>query len=133
MTPFIHALVVHEDDIDQYGHVNNAKYLIYYEQCRRVYATSRGYGPEVVKELQQGPIVLEAHVKFKKELSAGDEVSISYLPEPTSRRFFNVHQEMFNPKGEICSSAKYVMAFFDLKERKIIPFNDHWKRVVGAD
>ena len=54
---------------DLYGHVNNASYLTLFEDARWAWLTANGYGFDTVKETGQGPVLLEANIKYLKEVN----------------------------------------------------------------
>jgi acyl-CoA thioester hydrolase len=64
---FEYEVLIKEQHLDSYGHVNNATYLALYEEARWEAITQRGYGYKTVHETGLGPIVLEVNVKFLKE------------------------------------------------------------------
>src|SRR6476620_10426697 len=65
-----------ESHLDTFGHVNNATYLQLFEEARWDLITSRNFGLEKVRETQTGPVILEAHVKFQRELHNRATVTI---------------------------------------------------------
>ena len=65
---------------DLYGHVNNASYLTLFEEARWDLVAANGYTLETVKETGKGPVILEANIKYLKEVRDGAQVEISPLP-----------------------------------------------------
>ena len=66
-----YTFTVREKHIDSYGHVNNATYLQLFEEARWVMIEANGYGFKRIHELKIGPIILEIHIKFIKEILLG--------------------------------------------------------------
>ncbi len=128
---FIFEFVVEEDLLDEYGHVNNANYLMLYEKARWNILKSSGKGYDVIRENKTGPVILEVTVRFSKELLAGQRIII----ETTSRRkndlIFFFDQIMINEKKEIASKAVFTAALFNLEKRKMVRPDDEWLRAFG--
>ena len=130
MRVFEYPLTILETHLDVYGHVNNATYLRLYEDARWDFITKNGYGFAKIQELGLGPIVLEAHVTYKKELSAREEVLIrSWVKGMKNRLIMEIEQEMLK-KGEVASTLLLTVGFFDLKARRLIPPTKEWLSAV---
>jgi acyl-CoA thioester hydrolase len=51
--PFIHERVAHHAEIDGYGHVNNAVYVAWLDDCAWAHSTARGISPELCRSLNR--------------------------------------------------------------------------------
>jgi len=129
---FVHAysIQIKERDIDFYGHVNNAVYLILYEEARWDMITSQGYSAKKIKETGYGPVVLEVNVKYLKELNLRDEIIIKSQVADYTKKIFCLKQEIWRGE-EICSLAEFKMALFDLNLRKIIHPTEAWLKAIS--
>lgn len=123
--------MVQETQLDIFGHMNNARYLEVFEQARWDVITQRGYGLSKVQETGQGPVILEAHLRFLKELKQRDKIKISVVCTEYNGKIGKLKQEMLNDKNEVCAELILVVAFFDLKLRKIILPTPEWKVAIG--
>ena len=47
--PFIHARVAEHAEIDGYGHVNNAVYVVWLDDCAWAHSIHRGISPEMCR------------------------------------------------------------------------------------
>ncbi len=63
-----YRLLIQEQHLDTFGHVNNAVHLQLFERVRWDLITSNGYGLADVHRLQIGPTLLEVQVRFAREL-----------------------------------------------------------------
>jgi thioesterase III len=128
---FSYEFTVDYELIDDYGHVNNARYLDLYEKARWDILDQSGYGQEVVKESKKGPVILEVTVRFSKELLPGQRIRI----ETTSRRkndiIFYFDQVMITEEGKEASRAVFTSALFDLAKRKMIKPDQGWLKALG--
>jgi YbgC/YbaW family acyl-CoA thioester hydrolase len=128
---FSYEFTVDKELLDEYGHVNNARYLDLYEKARWDILDKSGYGPEMVKESKKGPVILEVTVRFSRELLPGQRIRI----ETTSRRkndiIFYFDQVMINEEGKEASRAVFTSALFDLEKRKMIKPDEGWLKAFG--
>lgn len=131
-----YEIIIKESHLDTFGHVNNAVYLQLYEEARWDFITARGYGLKEVKKHQKGPVILEAHIKFIKELQLREKIQITF--EPVSKpgqarsKIIQIHQKMFKPNGDVASELVVTVGFFDLVERKLISPTEEWQRVLAT-
>ncbi|MDA8793116.1 acyl-CoA thioesterase [Bacteriovoracaceae bacterium] len=134
MQDFLYRMQILEEHLDSFGHVNNAKYLEMYEKARWEMITLGGYSYKKVQELQKGPVVLEAHVKFRKELVLREWVTIDFnIGVVEGKKLQKGSQNIIKDNGEIASTAEFVFGFFDLKERKLIEPTLEWKQALGLN
>ena len=129
---FFYSATVLDSHLDVFGHMNNAVYLELYEKARWKMITKNGYGLAEVQELQQGPIILDVHCKFLKELRLYDVIRISCQTKELGKAYALFEQTMFNEKEELCSQAIFKFALFDLKKRKLVPPTERWLRAIGV-
>lgn len=128
---FLYETVVQETHLDVFGHMNNARYLELFEQARWDIITKNGFGLTKIKESGQGPVILEAHLRFMKELYARTTIKISVECTEYNGKIGKLKQEMFNEKNEVCAELIVVFGLFDLKARKLILPTDDWKKAIG--
>ena len=67
---------IQPEQLDLYGHLNNAQYLQILESARWNWIEKFGGTRELVTKLGVGPIVLEINIQFLKELKAAEEILI---------------------------------------------------------
>lgn len=121
-----------EENIDCFGHVNNAEYLSLLEQARWEWLTEIGFGLNEVLKLKKGPIVLSLNIEFKRELLLRNSYSIHTEAKRPDRKIFQVHQEIKNDQNEIYCQAVFTAGFFDLETRKLIEPINQWKEAVKS-
>ena len=61
----------------------------------------------------------------------GEIITISTNSKNEGNRILLFSQEMKNENDEICSTAIFKGALFDLKNRKIIKPNENWLKALG--
>jgi YbgC/YbaW family acyl-CoA thioester hydrolase len=120
-----------EGHLDTFAHMNHATYLQIFEQARWDLITNRGFGLKVIQETQVGPVILEANIKYQKELKLREEITIRTTAEPYRGKFGVVKQQMFKPNGDIAADLAVTFGLFDMKERKLIGPTASWLHAIG--
>lgn len=115
-------LKVHDKHLDTYGHVNHAAYLELFEEARWDYLDKKGFERGWVEENQQGPVVLEANIKYRKEVMPEEELVIeSELFSHEKPMLMCAHQKMFKADGKtLAAEIDLIFGMMDLKQRKLI-------------
>ncbi len=130
---FQYQVLIREFHLDTFGHVNNAVYLSLYEEARWDLITANGYGLKQVHERKKGPVILDVHLRFQKELRLRDLITITTQTEAYKGKICVLLQKMLNSNGEVCSEAKFTFGLFDLRERKLILPTPEWLKAIGAN
>lgn len=124
---------IKEQHLDTFGHVNNATYLQLFEEARWDYITNRGYGLKEILASKKGPVVLEAQIRFLKELRLRENIEITFEPDSMEGKVGKCRQRILNSSGEVACEAVFVVGFFDLNERKLIPPSAEWLHAVQVE
>jgi thioesterase-3 len=126
-----YRLLILEKHLDTFGHVNNASYLEILEEARWDLITRNGYGLDEVQRLGIGPVVLEAHLRFARELHNRQAVTIRSWLESYSGRTGQFAQQILADGGELCCDATFTIGLFDLAARRLIRPTPEWVRGLG--
>lgn len=130
---FEYEVLIREFHLDSFGHVNNAAYVMLYEEARWDFITKNGFGLDYVQKHQIGPVILDLSVRFKRELKNRERIKItSRTIEIVSPKIMVLEQNMIKEDGKVASEAKFTVGFFDMKERKLIDANPDWLHAVGV-
>ena len=122
---------VSNDLLDDYGHVNNARYLDLFERARWDILEKSGLGRESVLLHKIGPVILEVTIRFSRELLPGEKIKIITSSRKKNDLVFYFDQEMINPDGKVASKAVFTTSLFDLEKRKMIRADDVWLNAMG--
>jgi len=125
-----YPILIREAHLDTFGHVNNATYLALYEEARWEIITKNGYGLKTIQELKQGPVILEASIKFLHELKLRQEITITSEMVQYKGRVGQIKQQMLKSDGEVASEALFTMGLFDLVQRKLIEPTPAWRKAL---
>jgi acyl-CoA thioester hydrolase len=128
---FVSHFTIYENDLDILGHMNNANYMRYFEKARWDFIEEGGYGVAKIKALQKGPVLLDAKITFRKELSGRDKISIYSQMQSIQGKFFTLKQLMIKDQNILASEATFMIGFFDLSARKLIIPTHEWLEAIG--
>lgn len=120
------------NDLDTYGHVNNAVYLTYFEEGRKLWFQDR-----VGKKWdwsEHGILLAKHEVEYKKPLLLTDEAEIELWVSAAGNKSFEISYRIV--KGEerqLCTIGKSVAVCFDYRKRKTIPIPEEWREIFERD
>jgi acyl-CoA thioester hydrolase len=118
-------------DIDAFDHVNNARYLTYFEQARIAYFR------EIVgwnyDWSNKGIILAKAVVDYIVPVLFKDDVSIYTRCSRLGNKSFDLQYRMVKTEGDreiLLSDASTVMVAFDYDEQQSIEIPAGWKDLI---
>lgn len=117
---FHHSLMIGNEWLDSMGHVNHAHYLSFCEQARWAWAASRQVGREYIERTHIGWVILEANVRYLKELMLHDHISVSCQLAHFKNKVGSIEHEIINQQQQLCAQVVVTFGFFDLQARKLI-------------
>ena len=128
---FEYPLTIRESHLDSFGHVNNATYLTLFEEARWEYITQGGHGLKEVHQLQEGPVILEANLKYRKELKNRTETKVLCYRPSYDGKIGRMIQQIVDYEGKLYCEGSFLFALFDLKKRKIMAPTNQWLQALG--
>jgi acyl-CoA thioester hydrolase len=131
LPPGTYDTMIRESHLDAYGHVNNAAYLILFEEARWEFITQNGYGLEDVRRFQKGPIVLELSMRFIQEIRLRESIHITTGLLDYRRKIGHFQQKMLKADGTVAAELALTLGFFDLVTRRLIDPTPEWKKTLG--
>jgi acyl-CoA thioester hydrolase len=113
-------------DVDNYGHVNNAVYLTYLEECRDAWAREvAGTGFDFV--------IVRIAIDFRSELSLEDrEVIVRCWGEGVGSSSIRTHEEVLAADGRLSAEASSVIVHHDVELRTSVPLTDEQRVTIQA-
>jgi thioesterase-3 len=131
MKKFYYETMVRESHLDTFGHVNNATYLEIYEDARWDMLEEQKLSLETIQQSQKGPVILEVNVKYKRELKNREKIKIESYAGELKKKYVEFHQIMYKEDGKVASEAMFKIAYFDMKERKLLSADPDWLKAFG--
>jgi YbgC/YbaW family acyl-CoA thioester hydrolase len=105
-------------DVDSYGHVNNAVYLNYLEECRDRWVT-RVLGPDA------NFVIVRIEIDYRRELSLDDdEVLVTCRGIGYGSSSVRTHEHVYAKAGWLAAEAQAVVVAHDPHTRKSRPLTD---------
>jgi len=130
---FEYQVLIKENHLDSFGHVNNAVYIQLYEEARWDFITTNGFGLDIVQQHQKGPVLLDLQVRFKREIKNREMIKItSQTIEIRNSKIIILEQKMLKADGKVASEALFTVGFFDMKKRKLINAEPEWLIAIGV-
>jgi len=130
---FEQTILIREEHLDTFGHVNNARYLEIFEQARWDLISDNGFGLDYIKTSGTGPVVLEITLRFMREIKNRQRMVIRSQLDSYEGKIGRMTQELIDESGQICCEGKFVIALWDTTARKIIAPTLEWRRAVGLE
>ena len=124
--------MIRESHLDTFGHVNNATYLQILEEARWEIMNKNGYGLETIRKTKLGPVILEVNLKFKRELTVRKRVVIRSQLKSYEGKIALFEQSILGEDGQVCATAVFTFALFNVVERKLVEPTPEWARAIGA-
>lgn len=123
---FYYNIQIHERHLDVFSHVNNSVYMQFYEEARWDILNILGYGLDYIQKNKQGPVLLESHISFKKELVNREKIQIETYFDFNESKIFKIKQRILKESGIVSSEAEFVVGYLNLLERKLIALPQDW-------
>ncbi|WP_411100047.1 acyl-CoA thioesterase [Streptomyces sp. x-45] len=119
--PFSVPVTVRGYETDTQGHLNQSVYLNYAEHARWSMLQAAGIRQTDLVARQVGPVALETTIRFRRELLAGDEVTVSCAFEWGEGKTFRIRQLITKADGTVAAEVEAVGGLMDLSERRLVP------------
>ncbi len=133
MKTFNYKLTVERSHLDAFEHMNNATYMQLFEQARWDFVTKNGFGMDKVKSTGIGSVILEANIKFRKEVKLGDKITILSQPNNLRSKIVTIDQTMLKADETKAAIAQFAIGLFDLKQRKLVEPTKDWLEAIGFE
>jgi len=133
MSDFVHEYQTHirEAHLDSFGHVNHAVYLNLMEEARWDLITSRGFGMEKIQASQLGPVILDVHIQYKKELRLRASIRIVSKTLSYQHKISTFEQNIFIEPDTLSAKAVFTFGLFDMQKRRLVPPTQAWLYAIG--
>ena len=110
---------------DEMGHMNVMWYVGKFDEATRHFFHELGITPAVVRAHKRGMAAVEQTIQYKRELQAGDIVSVhSVLLEIKDKSVRFAHEMRKVDTGEIAATTMLTAVHFDTVARRACAFPD---------
>ena len=123
-------------DMDAMGHVNNTVYFRYIESARIAWLEQVGALPDPAGAAE-GPVIVNAHCSFLKQLTYPGEIEVSTWVGPPGRSSFDVTHEirLVGPDGQagaLHAEGGAKVVWVDFKAEKSRPLPERLRGLLPA-
>jgi acyl-CoA thioester hydrolase len=129
---FFHPIEVRYGDLDPQGHLNNAKYLTYFEAARIDYFTHLGLFTPGQPFLDIGVIMAEARVIYHAAVQFGTPVKVGVRTSKIGNKSMTVEQNIVHAEtGEVLASGQVVLVAFDYHTNRTLPVPEKMRETIS--
>jgi acyl-CoA thioester hydrolase len=129
---FFHPIEVRYGDLDPQGHLNNAKYLTYFETGRIYYFVELGLFQPGQSFMDIGVIMAEASVTFLAPVHYGMPVKVGVHTSKIGNKSLTVEQNIVHAEtGEVLASGYVILVAFDYHTNQTIPIPDVMRKTIA--
>jgi len=130
---FFHPVEVRYGDLDPQRHLNNAKYLTFFEQARVQYMIHLGLYTQDQSFMKIGVIVSDAHIAFLAPIHFGDDVKVGVQTSKLGNKSITIEQNIVNnASGQEMAKGEVVTVTFDYQSKKTISIPAEWRNKIKA-
>jgi YbgC/YbaW family acyl-CoA thioester hydrolase len=110
-------LSVQESEIDELGHVNNARFLEYLERGRMDWYNKCDPGLNDFANQSLGTVVVKIDINYRRECFSGAQLSVVTKPHSRGRSSYVLHQEIYDNEDQCVSDAMVTSVIMDMSTR----------------
>ena len=129
---FFYPIEVRYGDLDPQGHLNNSKYLTYFEQARIRYFVELGLFEIGQSFMDVGVIMAESKVTYHAAVEYGTPVKTGVCTCRLGNKSMTVEQAIVHAEtGEVFASGYVILVAFDYHTQKSIPIPEKMRTVIS--
>ena len=128
---FYHPIEVRYGDLDPQGHVNNAKYLTYFEQARIAYLLELGLFTKDQPLTELGIILADVHITYLEPIYFGQKIKVGLHVAKLGNKSMTSEQNIVDAEsGREIAKGEVVMVTYDYRAEKTIPVPQEWRERI---
>ena len=128
---FYYPIEVRYGDLDPQGHVNNARFLTYFEQARIHYVIHLGLW-DGRSYFDVGFILAEIQVTFLEPVLFGQEIRIGVRVDRMGNKSLSMEYSMEDIRsGKKLARGSSALVTFNYHDGCTIPIPDHWRETIA--
>jgi acyl-CoA thioester hydrolase len=110
---------------DHMDHMNVMWYVGKFDEATWNFMALLGLSAAELRLTRRGLAAVDQHIQYRRELHAGDTLSIaSGMLEVRDKTFRFFHEMRNNATGEVNATSRYVVVYMDTQARKACPIPD---------
>ena len=129
---FYHPIEVRYGDLDPQGHLNNAKYLTYFETARINYFVHLELFTPGHSFLDIGVIMAEARITFHAPVQYGTPVKVGVRTGKIGNKSMTVDQNIVNAEtDEVLATGQVILVAFDYHSNQTLPVPHEMRAAIS--
>jgi acyl-CoA thioester hydrolase len=129
---FFHPMEVRYGDLDPQGHLNNAKYLTYFEQARIQYFAALGLFSKDKSFMDIGVIIADIHIKYMAPVFLGASIRVGVRTIKIGNKSITLEETVEDETGtKLHASGEVVLVAYDYHSHQTIAVPDEWRRKLS--
>ena len=130
---FYHPIEVRYGDLDPQGHVNNAKFLTFFEQARVQYFLEMDLFHQGDSFMDIGIILADVHLTFHAPILWGTPIKTGARVSRLGNKSLTIEQTVVHAEsGQQFASGTVVMVTYDYHSGQSIPIPAAWREKISA-
>ena len=115
-------------DLDAQGHLNNAKYLTYFEQARVRYFEELGLFSRNKSFMDIGVIIADIHIKYRAPVHLGAPIRVGVRTAAVGNKSITVQQTIVDgDSGQVYAEGTVILVTYDYRTSQTVPVSDAWR------
>jgi acyl-CoA thioester hydrolase len=128
---FYHPIEVRYGDLDPQGHVNNAKFLTYFEQARLAYWVQLGLFTRDQSFMELGIILADVHITYFAPVYYGQNIKVGVHVSKLGNKSMTWEQNVVDADtGKELARGEVIIVAYDYKEEKTISIPQEWREKI---
>jgi acyl-CoA thioester hydrolase len=129
---FYHPIEVRYGDLDPQGHVNNAKFLTYFEQGRLAYWIQMGLFTKDQSFMELGIILADVHITYLEPVYYGQNIKVGVHVSKLGNKSMTWQQNIVDvDTGKELAKGEVVIVAYDYKAEKTISIPQAWREKIS--
>jgi acyl-CoA thioester hydrolase len=131
LLPITHQATIPESYLDMMGHMNVMWYTHLFARATVGLFQLMGMDRDYFQEHHSGSFALAQHFSYRKEVRAGDQVTLrSRLLARSSRKFHSIHFMTHGDGQDLAATGEFLGAHVDMNTRRTSPFPPHIAKMI---
>ena len=128
---FYHPIEVRYGDLDPQGHVNNAKFLTYFEQARLAYWVQMELFTKGQSFMELGIILADVHITYLEPVYYGQNIKVGVHVSKLGNKSMTWQQNIVDADtGKELAKGEVIIVAYDYKEEKTISIPQEWREKI---
>lgn len=128
---FYHPIEVRYGDLDPQGHVNNAKFLTYFEQARLAYWVQLGLFTRDQSFIELGIILADVHIAYRAPVFYGQNIKVGVHVARLGSKSMTWKQNVVDADtGKELANGEVIVVAYDYRQGKTIPVPEEWREKI---